>query len=81
MTLDEKVVILESATILFESASRLLMVENTSDFSRKSLALYYFSKGRPNSEIDKTKIKNKTYFKDRFGFTNETFTENESLIT
>ncbi len=49
------------------------------NFSRKSLALYYFSKGRPNSEIDKTKIKNKTYFKDRFGFTNETFTENESL--
>jgi hypothetical protein len=37
MTLDEKVVILESATSLFESASRLLMVENTSGFSRKSL--------------------------------------------
>ena len=41
MTLDENVVILESATSLFESASRLLMVENTSGFSRKSLTAHY----------------------------------------
>mgnify|MGYP005993868019 CR=1 FL=1 len=45
------------------------------DKSRKSLALYYFSKGRPLSELDTTKIKNKTYFKDRFGFKNETINE------
>ena len=43
--------------------------------SRKSLALYYFSKGRPLSELDTEKIKNKTYFKDRFGFKNETINE------
>lgn len=43
--------------------------------SRKSLALYYFSKGRPLSELDNTKIKNKTYFEDRFGFKNETINE------
>ena len=40
--------------------------------SRKSIALYYFSKGRPSSEIDYLKIKNQTYFEDRLGFKNET---------
>ena len=40
--------------------------------SRKSIALYYFSEGRPLSEIDASKIKNQTYFEDRFGFKNET---------
>ena len=47
--------------------------------SRKSLALYYFSKGRPLSDLDTTKIKNKTYFQDRFGFKNETINETGSL--
>ena len=44
--------------------------------SRKSIALYYFSKGRPSFEIDVSKIKNQTYFEDRHGFKNET--ENQS---
>ncbi len=38
------------------------------DISRKSIALYYFSKGRPESDIDNKNIKNKTYFKNRQGF-------------
>ena len=49
------------------------------NISRKSLALYYFSKGRPSAEINSTKVKNKTYFEDRFGFENETDGENNSL--
>jgi len=49
------------------------------DVSRKSLALYYFSKGRPSTEINFIKVKNKTYFDDRFGFKNETENENRSL--
>ena len=49
------------------------------DFSRKSLALYYFSKGRPSYELDFKKIKNKTYFMDRQGFKNETTSDSNSL--
>ena len=49
------------------------------DVSRKSIALYYFSKGRPASEIDRNNIKNKTYFKDRNGFENETSNQNEKI--
>ena len=49
------------------------------DFSRKSIALYYFSKGRPLEEINKSYIKNKTYFKDRFGYYNETDSKNEKF--
>ena len=49
------------------------------DFSRKSLALYYFSKGRPSSELDFKKVKNKTYFMDRQGFKNETTSDSNSL--
>ena len=41
------------------------------DISRKSIALYYFSKGRPNEEILNEDQKNRTYFKNRFGFNNE----------
>ena len=47
--------------------------------SRKSVALYYFSKGRPISDIDINNIKNKTYFKDREGFNNETANQDEKI--
>ena len=40
--------------------------------SRKSIATYYYSKGRPINEIDKMFSKNTTYFKDRLGQNNET---------
>ena len=49
------------------------------DLSRKSIALYYFSKGRPLEEINKSHTKNKTYFKDRFGYYNETESKNEKF--
>lgn len=49
------------------------------EISRKSIALYYFSKGRPLSEIDSNNIKNKTYFKNRKGFENETSNQNEKI--
>jgi len=49
------------------------------DVSRKSIALYYFSKGRPASELDSKNIKNKTYFKNRFGYNNETNNKNEKV--
>ena len=38
------------------------------EISRKSLALYYFSKGRPKNEINNTNTKNRTFFKSRKGF-------------
>ena len=47
--------------------------------SRKSIALYYFSKGRPAAELDSNNIKNKTYFKDRKGFDHETSKKNERV--
>jgi len=40
--------------------------------SRKSIATYYYSDGRPPNEIDKMYSKNTTYFKDREGQFNET---------
>ena len=49
------------------------------DQTRKSIALYYFSKGRPLSDLDKNHIKNKTYFKNRPGFKNETDSKNEKI--
>ena len=49
------------------------------NISRKSIALYYFSKGRPASELDNNNIKNKTYFKDRKGFDNETSKNTEKI--
>lgn len=45
--------------------------------SRKSIALYYFSDGRPIDEINPENIKNKTYFKNRLGHANESsYTKN-----
>jgi Rps23 Pro-64 3,4-dihydroxylase Tpa1-like proline 4-hydroxylase len=49
------------------------------NISRKSIALYYFSKGRPVSELNKENYKNKTYFKNRDGFANETSYKNEKI--
>ena len=40
--------------------------------SRKSIATYYYSDGRPPNEVDKMYSKNTTYFKDREGQSNET---------
>lgn len=42
------------------------------NMSRKSIATYYYTKGRPINEIDKMFSKNTTYFKDRLGQINET---------
>ena len=41
------------------------------NISRKSIALYYFSQGRPKNEIFDKDQKNRTYFKNRLGFENE----------
>lgn len=41
------------------------------NISRKSLALYYFSSGRPESEVINKNIKNRTFFKSRTGFKND----------
>ena len=48
-----------------------------SNQSRKSIALYYFSEGRPLEDLDRNQIKNKTYFKDRIDFKNETDSKND----
>ena len=47
--------------------------------SRKSIALYYFSEGRPSSDLNINQIKNTTYFKDRFGFNNEVDSKNQKI--
>ena len=47
--------------------------------SRKSIALYYFSEGRPLEDLDKNHIKNRTYFKNIVGFENDTDNQNDSL--
>ncbi len=49
-----------------------------SDKSRRSLATYYYSDGRPENEV-LTNKKNRTEFKDRDGFDNETFKKKEIL--
>ena len=46
-------------------------IDCPSNISRKSIALYYFSAGRPKEEIFDKGKKNRTYFKNRFGFNNE----------
>ena len=47
--------------------------------SRKSIALYYFSKGRPENEISKKNIKNTTHFKSRSGFKNDADEKKENF--
>jgi hypothetical protein len=39
--------------------------------SRKSIALYYYSNGRPQHEIDPSSVDHSTLFKARAGFTGE----------
>jgi Rps23 Pro-64 3,4-dihydroxylase Tpa1-like proline 4-hydroxylase len=47
--------------------------------SRKSIATYYFSKGRPLKEILKVRKKNTTNFKNRYGDKNDVFLKKEYL--
>ena len=48
------------------------------DKSRRSLATYYYSDGRPENEV-LTNKKNRTEFKDRLGFNNETHKRKETI--
>ena len=41
------------------------------EMSRKSIALYYFSSGRPKEEIHEIHMKNRTYFKNRANIKND----------
>ena len=41
------------------------------DLSRKSIALYYFSSGRPDNEVINKHMKSRTYFKSRSGVKND----------
>lgn len=41
------------------------------NLSRKSIALYYFSSGRPDNEVVNKHMKSKTYFKSRSGIKND----------
>ena len=43
------------------------------ELSRKSIALYYFSSGRPEHEIINKHKKNRTYFKSREGIKNDAY--------
>ena len=47
------------------------------NISRKSVATYYFSKGRPNNEIAVVYKKNRTQFKNRAGIENDVLIKNE----
>ena len=49
------------------------------NISRKSLATYYFSKGRPISEVSATINKNTTMFKNRKGSKNDVLTNDNDL--
>ena len=50
------------------------------DITRKSIALYYFSKGRPKEEIIKKSIKNTTQFKSRHGIENDIAKDNTNFF-
>ena len=54
-------------------------IDCPSDISRKSIALYYFSEGRPKEEVFDEDQKNRTYFKNRFGFNNEIKEKKENI--
>ena len=54
-------------------------IDCPSDVSRKSIALYYFSEGRPKEEVFDEDQKNRTYFKNRFGFNNEIKEKKENI--
>ena len=49
------------------------------EVSRKSIALYYFSSGRPKEEIRESHIKNRTYFKGRLGVKDDADEKKESF--
>ena len=49
------------------------------DLSRKSIALYYFSKGRPVEELNRNHLKNKTYFKNRSVIVDDVESKNEKF--
>ena len=49
------------------------------EISRKSIALYYFSSGRPQNEIFTINKKNKTYFKSRAGIKNDADEKKENI--
>ncbi len=49
------------------------------EMSRKSIALYYFSSGRPKEEILETHTKNRTYFKSRIDIKNDADEKRESF--
>ena len=49
------------------------------EISRKSIALYYFSSGRPKNEILETHTKNRTYFKSRIDVKNDADEKKESF--
>jgi len=49
------------------------------DTSRKSIATYYFSKGRPKKEIIKTYKKNRTEFKNRAGIKDDVLIKKEYI--
>jgi len=49
------------------------------DRSRKSLALYYYSEGRPTEEIEQGAKKHSTIFVGRKGYNEENITEKKKF--
>ena len=49
------------------------------NISRKSIALYYFSNGRPKEDLNPENLKNKTYFKNRAGISNDSSFKKEYI--
>ncbi|MBA1338741.1 MAG: Proline 4-hydroxylase (includes Rps23 Pro-64 3,4-dihydroxylase Tpa1), contains SM-20 domain [Pelagibacterales bacterium] len=47
--------------------------------SRKSIALYYFSSGRPQNEVQGKHLKNRTNFKSRLGVENDAYEQKENF--